>query len=89
MMDEARQAIIHETFRVLIDDAERGLIEAEVEHKLAMAREIDPDDPEDAAFVQQERAEWAAQVYAYRRIVDALIMAELIALREEPSRCAA
>lgn len=71
-MDERRRTLIAATLTTLIADAEAELARAEREHAEAMALEIDADDPEDAAYVAETRAETGAEVYAAKAVADAL-----------------
>lgn len=68
-----RMKMIREAFDAMIADAEAELTRAQREHKLAMAREIDTDDPGDVAHVQKWREETGAEVYAAKAVADALV----------------
>lgn len=88
-MDEKRAALIADAFAEMIRRAEDELVAAEIAHRSALACEVDADDPEDVSFVEQDRADTGAEAYAARRVADALIEAEAIALRDEPVRAGA
>ena len=70
-----RIALIEAAFDALIADAEAELARAKIEHQYAMDRVVDPDDPDDAAYTAQERADTGAEVCAATAVADALIEA--------------